>query len=68
VSRSLPDPASVRTLLLDAGGVGGARAAGVRAVLRDEAGLYREADCPRVASRGELADHLAPAPALRDFC
>jgi putative hydrolase of the HAD superfamily len=38
----------------------GARAAGVRPVLLDEAGLYPEADCPRVRSLAELADHLAP--------
>jgi HAD superfamily hydrolase (TIGR01509 family) len=39
----------------------GARAAGVRPVLVDEAGLYPEADCPRVRSLAELAGHLAPA-------
>jgi putative hydrolase of the HAD superfamily len=39
----------------------GARAAGVRPVLLDEAGLYPDADCPRVRSLAELADHLAPA-------
>ncbi len=38
----------------------GARAAGVRPVLLDEAGLYPEADCPRVRSLAELAGHLAP--------
>jgi putative hydrolase of the HAD superfamily len=38
----------------------GARAAGVRPVLVDEAGLYPEADCPRVRSLAELAAHLAP--------
>jgi len=43
--------------------VAGARAAGVRAVLVDEAGLYPEADCPRVRSLGELAGHLAPRAA-----
>jgi putative hydrolase of the HAD superfamily len=36
----------------------GARAAGVRPVLLDEAGLYPDADCPRVRSLGELAGHL----------
>jgi putative hydrolase of the HAD superfamily len=41
----------------------GARAAGVRAVLVDEAGLYPEADCPRVRSLAELAGHLAPRAA-----
>jgi putative hydrolase of the HAD superfamily len=41
--------------------VTGARAAGVRPVLLDEAGLYPDADCPRVRSLPELADHLAPA-------
>ena len=38
----------------------GARAAGVRPVLLDEAGLYEGVDCPRVRSLGELAAHLAP--------
>jgi putative hydrolase of the HAD superfamily len=38
----------------------GARAAGIRPVLLDEAGLYTEADCPRVRSLEELAGHLAP--------
>jgi HAD superfamily hydrolase (TIGR01549 family) len=38
--------------------VRGARAAGLRAVLLDAAGLYPEADCPRVASLGELAARL----------
>ncbi len=36
--------------------VAGARAAGLRAVLLDAAGLYADADCPRVRSLGELAD------------
>jgi putative hydrolase of the HAD superfamily len=36
----------------------GARAAGLRPVLVDAANLYRDADCPRVASLGELADRL----------
>lgn len=40
--------------------VTGARAAGVRPVLLDEAGLYPDADCPRVRSLTELADHLVP--------
>ena len=38
----------------------GGRAAGLRVVLVDEAGLYDDADCPRVRSLVELADHLAP--------
>jgi putative hydrolase of the HAD superfamily len=38
----------------------GARAAGIRPVLVDEAGLYPEADCPRVGSLAELAFHLVP--------
>jgi putative hydrolase of the HAD superfamily len=38
----------------------GARAAGLRVVLVDEAGLYPDADCPRVRSLAELAAHLAP--------
>jgi len=38
----------------------GGRAAGVRVVLVDEAGLYADADCPRVRSLVELADHLVP--------
>lgn len=36
----------------------GARAAGVRPVLVDEALLYPDADCPRVRSLAELAVHL----------
>jgi len=43
----------------------GARAAGVRPVLLDEAGLYPGADCPRVRSLAELAEHLAPAGGAR---
>jgi putative hydrolase of the HAD superfamily len=39
----------------------GARAAGVRPVLLDEAGLWPDADCPRVRSLVELADHLCAA-------
>jgi HAD superfamily hydrolase (TIGR01509 family) len=39
--------------------VQGARAAGLSAVLLDSAGLYPDADCPRVRSLGELADRLA---------
>ena len=38
--------------------VAGARAAGLEAWLFDVAGLYPEADCPRVASLTELADRL----------
>lgn len=38
--------------------VRGARAAGLRAVLLDAAGLYPDADCPRVASLGELAERI----------
>jgi putative hydrolase of the HAD superfamily len=46
----------------------GARAAGLRVVLLDEAGLYPEADCPRVGSLAELADHLLdPARPRRGF-
>jgi putative hydrolase of the HAD superfamily len=37
----------------------GARAAGLRGVLFDEAGLYRDADCPRVASLAELVDQIS---------
>jgi HAD superfamily hydrolase (TIGR01549 family) len=36
----------------------GARAAGLPAVLLDSAGLYVDADCPRVASLPEFADRL----------
>ena len=36
----------------------GARAAGLRGVLLDEAGLYPDADCPRVQSLTELADAI----------
>jgi HAD superfamily hydrolase (TIGR01509 family) len=38
----------------------GARAAGVRPVLVDEAWLYPDADCPRVDSLAALAAHLVP--------
>lgn len=38
--------------------VRGARAAGLEAWLLDVAGLYPDADCPRVRSLGELADRL----------
>lgn len=44
--------------------VQGARAAGLRAVLLDAAGLYGGADCPRVRSLGELADVLAAGEAV----
>jgi putative hydrolase of the HAD superfamily len=37
----------------------GARAAGLRGVLLDEAGLYADADCPRVRSLAELVDEIA---------
>ncbi len=37
----------------------GARAAGIRPVLLDAAGLYPEADCPRVASLPALVAALA---------
>jgi FMN phosphatase YigB (HAD superfamily) len=43
--------------------VQGARAAGLRAVLLDSAGLYPEADCARVGSLGEIADLLEGAEA-----
>jgi putative hydrolase of the HAD superfamily len=46
----------------------GARAAGIRPVLVDEAGLYPEADCPRVRSLAELADRLVPGGGRRHFC
>jgi putative hydrolase of the HAD superfamily len=36
----------------------GARAAGLRAVLIDSAGLYADADCPRVRSLDELCERL----------
>ena len=38
--------------------VAGARAAGLPAVLLDSAGLYGDADCPRVQSLPEFADRL----------
>jgi HAD superfamily hydrolase (TIGR01549 family) len=38
--------------------IAGARAAGLPAVLLDSAGLYGEADCPRVQSLPEFADRL----------
>jgi HAD superfamily hydrolase (TIGR01509 family) len=37
----------------------GARAAGLRGVLLDEAGLYAGVDCPRVRSLAELVDQIA---------
>jgi putative hydrolase of the HAD superfamily len=40
----------------------GGRAAGLRVVMVDEAGLYGDADCPRVRSLVELANHLVPGP------
>jgi len=36
----------------------GARAAGLRGVLLDEADLYPEADCPRIRGLAELVDGL----------
>jgi len=39
--------------------VEGARAAGLRGVLLDEAGLYPDADCPRVRSLKELVDQIS---------
>jgi putative hydrolase of the HAD superfamily len=36
----------------------GARAAGIRGVLLDEAGLYPDADCPRVRSLAELVNRV----------
>ena len=42
--------------------VAGARSAGLEAVLLDTAGLYPEADCPRVPSLGALADALQAGP------
>jgi putative hydrolase of the HAD superfamily len=47
----------------------GARAAGIRPVLLDESGLHPEADCPRVRSLAELAEHLdPPGGGPRHFC
>jgi putative hydrolase of the HAD superfamily len=43
----------------------GARAAGLRAVLLDEAGLYAGRDCPRVGSLAELAEGIASGALLR---
>ena len=37
----------------------GARAAGLRGVLLDQAGLYPGADCPRVRSLADLVDQIA---------
>jgi putative hydrolase of the HAD superfamily len=37
----------------------GARAAGLRGVLLDQAGLYRDVDCPRVRTLGELVEEIA---------
>ena len=39
--------------------VEGARAAGLRGVLLDEAGLYPDVDCPRVRSLAELVDQIS---------
>ncbi|HTG99826.1 MAG TPA: HAD-IA family hydrolase [Vicinamibacterales bacterium] len=39
--------------------VEGARAAGLRGVLLDEAGLYPDVDCPRVQSLEELVDQIS---------
>ncbi|HEU4937457.1 MAG TPA: HAD-IA family hydrolase [Vicinamibacterales bacterium] len=39
--------------------VEGARAAGLRGVLLDEAGLYPDVDCPRVRSLDELVDQIS---------
>jgi hypothetical protein len=36
----------------------GARNAGLRGVLLDEAGLYPDADCPRVRSLNELVEQI----------
>jgi putative hydrolase of the HAD superfamily len=56
LDRSGSDPAStVHVGDLYSIDVVGARAAGLRAVLFDVAGLYPEADCPRVGSLTELA-------------
>jgi FMN phosphatase YigB (HAD superfamily) len=47
----------------------GARAAGIRPVLLDEGDLYPDADCPRVRSLAQLAEHLdPPGSARRHFC
>lgn len=47
----------------------GGRAAGIRVVMVDEAGLYADADCPRVRSLVELADHLVPGRGTTEiFC
>jgi HAD superfamily hydrolase (TIGR01549 family) len=69
-----PDPRLFRIALERAGGeaettlhvgdffwidVMGARAAGLRALLLDAAGLYPEADCPRARTLGELAHALS---------
>jgi putative hydrolase of the HAD superfamily len=37
----------------------GARAAGLRGVLLDEADLYRDADCPRIRTLPELVDRIS---------
>jgi len=39
--------------------VEGARAAGLRGVLLDEAGLYPDVDCPRVRSLEELVEQIS---------
>jgi HAD superfamily hydrolase (TIGR01549 family) len=45
----------------------GARAAGIRPILLDEAGLYPDADCPRVRSLADLAGHLDPPTVPADI-
>lgn len=45
----------------------GARAAGIRPILLDEADLYPDADCPRVRSLADLAGHLDPSAAPADI-
>ena len=44
----------------------GARSAGVRGVLLDEANLYQDADCPRVRSLAELVEAIAGGEFSRD--
>lgn len=46
----------------------GARAAGIRPILLDPAGLYPGVDCPRVRSLGDLAAHLGGGSSEREFC
>jgi putative hydrolase of the HAD superfamily len=48
--------------------VAGARAAGIRPILLDEAGLYEGVDCPRIRGLPDLAARLSAGGTGRHFC